>query len=487
MGQILAMMRKELVLWAQKPGSWIVIFVVPLLFIWIMQAVFGSSGTPVVTIYAVNEDESLESERVMQALLQAENLELDVVATRSEADRLVGAGERMAAVIIPEGFGSSLSTSHGAKVDIIIDPARSEQANIVVGLLNSALGSFIIDAEVSRSVEASVGQIIDIADLEPTEEITPEPTLEETLELTLEPTSEATLEETIEPFPTFDETMEFYPIFDLTSEPTLDLSELVEPTPEATPPGGGGGNQDGGQNKPDDTLRLFFIAAVKGVVSNQVQESLENPQVRLVTKPFEENQGTRKPSLLDYLVPGYSLMFMYFLISNLAQTIVEERESGTLRRLLSAPVPRSRILLGKLLAYFLIAVVQMVFVFLIAKFIFQMNLGGAPGALGVIIVASALAMAGMGILIGALAQTEAQANGLAMIIVLAMAVISGAMFPSIFIPGLQSITPHYWSMQGFLNVISRGQGIEGVMLPTGILLTMAAVFFTIGAVRFRFE
>jgi ABC-2 type transport system permease protein len=477
MGQLLAMMRKDLRLWAQKPGSWIIIFVVPLLFIWIMQAVFGSSGTPVVTIYAVNEDESRESEQVMQALRQAPNLKLDMLATRSEADRLVGAGERMAAVIIPEGFASALSTTHGARIDIIIDPARSEQANIVVGLLNSALGPFIIDAEVSRGVEASVGQIIDVSELQPTEEVTPEPTLEGTLEPTLAETPDALFELT----PTFEETSAFEPTFELTSQPTSDSGGVPEPTQEATTPAGGN------PTDPNQTLRVFFIAAVKGVVSNQVQESLNNPQVRLVDTPFEDNLKTRRPSLLDYLVPGYSLMFMFFLISNLAQTVVEERESGTLRRLLSAPVPRSRILLGKLLPFFFIAVAQMVFIFLTSKFLFHLDLGGSPLALGILIVASALAMAGMGIFIAAMARTEAQANGLAMIIVIAMAVVSGAMFPSINIPGLQSITPHYWAMQGFLNVISRGQGIEGVMLPAGILFTMAAVFFTAGAVRFRFE
>jgi ABC-2 type transport system permease protein len=470
MGQILAMMRKDLWLWGQKPGSWIIIFVIPLLFIWIMQAVFGSSGTPVVTIYAVNEDESQESEQVMQALRQADNLKLDVLATRGEADRFVGAGERMAAVVIPEGFGSALNTTHGARIDIIIDPARSEQANIVIGLLNAALGPFIIDAEVSRSVESSVAQVIDLADLQPTEVITPEPTFEETIEIT----------------PSSEETLGFEPTLDLTSEPTSDISELLGETPESTQPVPGE-DQNNGQDNQNETLRLFFIAAIKGVVSNQVQDSLDNPQVQLVEKPFEENQQTRKPSLLDNLVPGYSLMFMFFLISNLAQTVVEERETGTLRRLLSAPVPRSRILLGKMLPYFLIAVVQMVFILLASKFLFKLNLGGSPIALGGLIIASALSMAGLGILIAAFSRTEGQANGLAMIIVLAMAVVSGAMFPSISIPGLQTITPHYWAIQGFLNVISRGQGIEGIMLPAGILISMAAIFFTIGAIRFRFE
>jgi hypothetical protein len=71
MKQILAMTRKEILLWAQKPGSWVIVFVVPILFIWIIQAVFGSSGIPVVTVYAVNEDDSRRSRQVMRALRDA--------------------------------------------------------------------------------------------------------------------------------------------------------------------------------------------------------------------------------------------------------------------------------------------------------------------------------------------------------------------------------------------------------------------------------
>ncbi len=449
MSQIRAMVWKECLLWVQKPGSWIITFVVPLVFIWIVNAVFGSTGNPVVTVYAVNEDESRAAEQVMLALSQAENLSIELLNDREEADRRVGAGERMAAVIVPEGFGSAISTSHGANIDIIIDPARSEQANIVIGLLNSTLAPFIIDAEVSRSVEASVSQVVDLSSL-PDDSATPTPTAEESAGLA----------------PTVD--------------PTLEAATGSDGPTSGLPGEGQAANQE-------DTLTLFFTAAVKGVVSSQVQEALENPQVRLSEAPVEETQTARKPSLLDYLVPGYSLMFLFFLVPNLATTVIEERETGTLRRLLSAPLPRSRILLGKMLPYFLIGVAQMIAVLLASKLLFNIDLGGAPLALGVVIAASALAMSGMGVLISALAHTQAQADGLAAIVVLAMAVVSGAMFPSISIPGVQQITPHYWSMQGFLNVISRGQGIEGILLPVGILLTMAAVFFTIGAVRFRFE
>lgn len=474
MSQILAMTRKEFRLWAQKPGSWIIVFVAPLVFIWIMNAVFGGSGTPVISIYAVNEDESREAQQVMQALQQEEALSIQLVETRGEADRLVGLGERMAAVVVPEGFGELLSTAEGARIDIIIDPARAEQANIVIGLLNSALGPFIIDAEVSRSVEASVSRVINLSALpgtpeaQPTEGIAPEePTAQPEFEPTLDDSGEGYPEPT-EDLTGFLETPE--PLDEEMVEPTQELAGLVE-----TPPA------------PNETLRLFFVAAIKGVVSSQVQQALDDPQVRLVESAVAEAQPARRPSLLDYLVPGYSLMFMYYLIPSLAMTVIEERQSGTMRRLLSAPVPRSRILLGKMLPYFIIGVDQMIVILVAGKLIFGIDLGGAPLALTVLIGASALAMAGLGVLIAALARTEGQANGLAIIIVQTMAVVSGAMFPSISIPGLQAITPHYWSMQGFLNVVSRGQGLEGVLGPVGILVTMAALFFTIGAIRFRFE
>jgi ABC-2 type transport system permease protein len=155
--------------------------------------------------------------------------------------------------------------------------------------------------------------------------------------------------------------------------------------------------------------------------------------------------------------------------------------------LLITPIPRSQILLGKMLRYLLIGVVQILFVLFVSKLVFGIDLGDSPLALAIIIFCSSLTMACLGILIAALAKTEAQADGLAIVAVLAMAVISGAMFPTISIPALQPITPHYWAMQGFLNIISRGQGVESILLPAGILLTMSAIFFTIGSVTFRFE
>ncbi len=430
MQQLMAIARKEFSLWVKKPGSWILVFVIPFLCIWIMQTVFGGTGNPVVTIYAVNEDKGRDAARVMSALKEADHLEIEEIKTREEADRRVGRGERMAALIVPKDFSQALKTTRGAQIQLIIDPARSDQANIVTGLVNASLAPILIDAEVSRGVEAGLSDILKA--IEPTSTPTPAPT-----------------------------------------EPAGTLTPEA-PTPAPIP-------QD------DSQVKKFFTAAIKGVVSSQVQDALDNPQVQLSVQASEVDAAVRQPSLLDHLVPGFSLMFVFFLISNLAVTVIEERQTGTLRRLLVAPIPRSRILLGKMLPYFLISVVQMTLVFGLSKLAFGIDLGHSMLGLGVIIAASSLAMASLGILVASLAQTEGQADGLGIVLVLAMAVISGSMFPSIFIPGLQYVTPHYWAMQGFLNIIARAGGVETVLRPAGVLLTMAAVFFTIGAIRFRFE
>ena len=451
MQKILAATWKELLLWTRKPGQWILIFFVPILFIWLMQAVFGSQGTPVVTVYAVNEDKGQSAERVMAALRNASNLRVEELKTRDEANRRIGAGERMAAVIVPYGFSDAITTPDGAKIEIMVDPARSDQANIVLGLVNQALAPLIVDAEVNRGVENVVAQVVQV--IEGT--ATPVPTPEATL-AGLTPTPGDTLE-------AFGETSTPAPL-------PGDLTSGAVSTPQP------------------DTLTRFFSAAVKGIVSSQAQAAMDNPQVTVVETPLQTSATPgRAPSLLDFLVPGYTLMFVFFLIPNLAMSVVEERQSGTLHRLLVAPVTRSQILLGKLLPYWLIAAVQFAFMLLVSRIFFAIDLGRSFLALAILILASSLAMASLGILIAAFARTETQASGLSVVIVLIMAVVSGAMFPSIFIPGLQAITPHYWAIQGFLNVVARGQDINGVLLPAGVLLTMSAVFFTAGAVRFRFE
>ncbi len=106
--QIWAITRKDLKLFAQQPGQWAIIFLTPFLFIVIMGQIFGDGGTPTVAIYAVNEDSGESGQQVIERLEDSANLEVQVLDSRDEADQRVGKGQRMAAVIVPDGFTTAM-------------------------------------------------------------------------------------------------------------------------------------------------------------------------------------------------------------------------------------------------------------------------------------------------------------------------------------------------------------------------------------------
>jgi ABC-2 type transport system permease protein len=72
-----------------------------------------------------------------------------------------------------------------------------------------------------------------------------------------------------------------------------------------------------------------------------------------------------------------------------------------------------------------------------------------------------------------------------------MALLGGCWYPSeLFPPFVQTaakILPTTWAMQGMLDIVARGEGLAGVLLPAGVLLGMAVVYFAVGVKRFRFE
>src|SRR3990170_721831 len=149
--QILAIAYKETRLWLQVPGNWLTILLVPFAFIAILGSVFGGS-TPVFTIYAANEDQGDLGADVIELLEDSPSLELEMLDSQAEADRRVGKGERMAAVVIPADFSEAAKTEAGGTIWVIIDPARQNNAGLVSGLVKAALSKMLVDASVEREM-----------------------------------------------------------------------------------------------------------------------------------------------------------------------------------------------------------------------------------------------------------------------------------------------------------------------------------------------
>jgi len=234
-------------------------------------------------------------------------------------------------------------------------------------------------------------------------------------------------------------------------------------------------------------FKTFINAGIKAVVAQSVNEAIDDPLIKVEAKPYVEEATQGTISIFSQLAPGFAMLFAFFMVSHLADAVVNERSTGTLRRLMSTPLSKTSLLLGKALPYFIMAVVQMIFVLWFSNQFFELPLGNSPLALMTIIIATSLTIAGLGILIAGLARTPTQSGAVAIFIVLAMGVASGSMMPQIKLEGVGLMTPHHWALEGIQNVIARGMGIEGVLMQSGILLGMAVLFFIVGAWRFKYE
>jgi len=197
------------------------------------------------------------------------------------------------------------------------------------------------------------------------------------------------------------------------------------------------------------------------------------------------------PSSVTQNVPGYTIFGLFFIVQVLATSILREKQEGTFRRLLVAPLSRPALLLGKLLPFYMVNLVQVVLMFAIGVVIFDMTLGNDFLALALVTLATAAAATGMGLLVAAIGKTPEQISGIASLLAITLAAIGGMMVPTFTMPEamqtISKISPHAWSLMGFQDVIVRGLGTAAVINEVSVLLGFAVVFFGIAVWRFRFE
>ncbi len=191
--------------------------------------------------------------------------------------------------------------------------------------------------------------------------------------------------------------------------------------------------------------------------------------------------------ILTVIAPGFALMFLMFTVTNAGRTIVQERLSGTLPRLLVAPVGAGQVLGGKLLGIFLIGVAQVAILILANGLLFGVNWGD-PIAVVLLVLASAAGAAGWGAVLAALAQSPAQIGGIGSALMLIFGILGGSLGNQITLPNWLMpaawITPNYWGIQGFAT-LGTGAGLAEITPHLSALLVMAVALFGVAIVTFR--
>jgi ABC-2 type transport system permease protein len=188
---------------------------------------------------------------------------------------------------------------------------------------------------------------------------------------------------------------------------------------------------------------------------------------------------------------GFTLMFMLFMAMGSAGGFLDEREQGTLARLLTTPTTKVKLVHGKVAGIYATVIFQASVMIVFGVALFHVPWGDDPLGVAMIISSFGLAATGLGVMISSLARTRGQVSALTAVGATAMSMLGGAYWPlDIVSPVMRTIalfTPVGWAMTGLTNVVVRSQGAAQAVMPTLALLGMAALFLGIGVSRLRLE
>jgi ABC-2 type transport system permease protein len=202
-----------------------------------------------------------------------------------------------------------------------------------------------------------------------------------------------------------------------------------------------------------------------------------------------------RPSSVQQSVPAWLIFSMFFVVIPIATTLIVEKQNGTHQRLMSIPVSGVKLLLGKLIPYLTINLVQTMLMFLVGIYLVPL-FGGTglkmpalawpliPISVSVGLVAIALAL-----LIATIVRTTEQATTVGGVLNLLLAAMGGIMVPTYVMPQFMQkaavYSPMNWGLDAYLTILLGEGGVADVMPDIARLLVLALVLFSLAAANYR--
>ena len=193
----------------------------------------------------------------------------------------------------------------------------------------------------------------------------------------------------------------------------------------------------------------------------------------------------------NFIIPGIIAVIMGLIAALLTSlTVAREWESGTMEQLVSTPVRASELILGKLLPYFGVGLLNVVIAVSMAVFLFEVPLRGSVALLFAVSALFVVGTLAQGILISTLARQQLLASQFAMVSTFLPAfLLSGFMFAITNMPApVQAITyivPARYYVALVKGIFLRGVGLAELWPDAVFLAVFAAIVTGLAIVRFR--
>ena len=190
------------------------------------------------------------------------------------------------------------------------------------------------------------------------------------------------------------------------------------------------------------------------------------------------------------LIPGLISMVLGFPALSVALTLAREREHGTLEQLLATPIGRGELLVGKMIPYIVVGLINVIVIPILAMLWFKVPFNGNFALFFLLSALFLFAILSMGIVIGVFMRTQATAMALSFLLIFFPGFfLTGIFFPIAAMPEIMRLEAMFLPGTHYA-IITRGVFLTGIGIEilwvNALMLTILGLAFTgLAALFFR--
>lgn len=236
-------------------------------------------------------------------------------------------------------------------------------------------------------------------------------------------------------------------------------------------------------------MRLQYVGQVLSAMRNDIVEGGVAdagfnivPVTRMLYNPQQKSEYNFVPGVI-----GMLLLLVCVLMTSVS--IVREKETGTMEVLLASPLSPARIIMSKLVPYFVISVFNVATVLLLARYVIGVPMAGSLWCfLGVTLLYTLVSLT-LGLFVSNLVRTQVAAMVVSMLFIIPTVYLSGLAFPLESMPKvlqyISAIVPARWFIDAARRLMIQGVEARYILTDVWAMLAMEAVLLVVALKKFK--
>lgn len=219
----------------------------------------------------------------------------------------------------------------------------------------------------------------------------------------------------------------------------------------------------------------------------------DEPAEVIAQDPFELDVVTLfNPDKIEtwFFLPGVvGILIMQVALILTSTTVVRERENNTLEQLLVSPMTRSQFILGKIIPYVIISLIDFYAILGFSWLVFDLPAPNSHGVLFLLAITYLSALISLGLAISTISQTQQQAIFISIFVLIPSILLSGFIFPIEAMPSyvqpVAYLIPFTYFVDLIRGILLKGNSFTEMLNQFIALAGFAIVFISFSIIRFR--